>query len=259
MIQKMLFLRLANKGESRIVQNLYMESGELQEFVMEAGIQNRIVENPERPGLWIAETSDFGPFDAYPGKCACVKSSEDKAMLIVGAGNIGSRHAYPHLIRHGEVAVSIPFRRQRIGTAIYLAELAQSILEGRREAEDTIVGTNVNMHSFLPFHGYEVIGRLVGRTKGFQDIVLYSQSTLVAFDKLRHALEEKQNEWRIVLKITEKVIRDRERNYEAYRQHGRESLIVAMEEMIHKIVVSRHFVIASNYESEYSHPVSDQT
>lgn len=91
---------------------------------------------------------------------------------IVGSMMIGGRNQC-HYAKFGEVGVLPEYRRQRIGTALYTAVVAQGVLEGRRIWEDTIVGTNeIQMH-VLPTIGLEKWGILRKKTASFLDIHIF--------------------------------------------------------------------------------------
>ena len=91
---------------------------------------------------------------------------------LVGSMMIGGRNQC-HYAKFGEVGVLPEYRRQRIGTALYTAVVAQGVLEGRRIWEDTIVGTNeIQMH-VLPTIGLEKWGILRAKTASFLDIHIF--------------------------------------------------------------------------------------
>lgn len=104
---------------------------------------------------------------------------------LVGSSACGSRSAYPHLMRHGDIAVRKEFRRRRIGTCLYFAVVCQSIIEGRRTLEDTIIiSMSPFMADFLGALGYRHIGTLPKRTSGFRDVWLFAaDNTMDHFDR----------------------------------------------------------------------------
>ena len=134
-------------------------------FLYKASIRDHIRENESRGTLWAAYWDE----------------------QLVGVATIGSRRSYPHLTRHGEITVIPEYRRRRIGTALYFVQILQSLLEGRREVEDTIIPELSPWMSgptecqegigFLPSLEYSLLGTLPRRTSGFKDIQLWGKCT----------------------------------------------------------------------------------
>jgi len=134
-------------------------------FLYKESIKAHIKENENRGTLWAAYIDG----------------------VLAGVATVGSRRIYPHLARHGEIAVVVKYRRQRIGTALYFIQVLQGILEGRRELEDTIIPqlspwmcggpTCSDGIGFLPSLEYTHYGTLPKRTGGFKDIQLWGKHT----------------------------------------------------------------------------------
>lgn len=103
----------------------------------------------------------------------------DDSMSCVGATMIAGR-SQVHLLKYGSVGVVDRWRRQRIGTALYVAMTAQGILEGRRLFEDTIVGDNDVQFLALPQMGITVSGELRHRTGSAKSIFLFQKSLIDA-------------------------------------------------------------------------------
>src|SRR5205807_2760591 len=148
------------------IYNLVQSTGELG-FIYRTAIQDWVKQNHEVSTLW-----------------AAYRDGE-----LVGVGTTGSHPRYPHLGKHGELTVPPHLRRQRIGTALYFAQILTTILKGRREIEDTIIpdlspwmcGIShrcVDGPGFLPSLGYRHHGTLPARTGGFKDIMLWGGKTL---------------------------------------------------------------------------------
>lgn len=217
---KALHIRLAKPEDVDAVQAIYTDrgvQGELGEFVMKEGIKNRIAENTKRGSVWLAIAQlDTAPIDG----------------AVIGAANIGSRSAYRHLLRHGEVGVLREFRRQRVGTALYLAQCAQALFEGRRSVEDTIIEDNPNMFRFLPTLEYEVMGVLRERTRAFKSIHLFHHTT---YELLWLAIARLPN-YRVIIDVVKSwtTRRDFDENMDAYSRYrpGTRSLIAEAVETI---------------------------
>jgi len=142
------------------IYNLIQATPELG-FNYRTGIHDHVVANRTRGTIW-----------------AAYLNSE-----LAGVAMVGSRRLYPHLLRHGEIAVKPEYRRQRVGTSLYYAQILQAYLEGRREVEDTIIAslspwmrgpTDCGI-GFLPSLGYTHYGTLPRRTSGFRDIELWGR------------------------------------------------------------------------------------
>lgn len=91
---------------------------------------------------------------------------------VVGGFVIAGR-SQCHQAKFGEVGVLPDYRRMRIGTCLYAAGLFQSVLEGRRLMEDTIVGDNPFQFNALSALRVPQIGILPMKTASFKDIALF--------------------------------------------------------------------------------------
>lgn len=123
--------------------------------------------------MWVAELADL------------TENSAESIGGMVGAFMIAGR-PQSHLLKYGEVGVIEAFRRQRVGSAMYLAATMQGILEGRRLFEDTIVGDNPTQFFVLPSMGLYQAGQLRHRTASAKDICLFQFTLLDAgvFEKM---------------------------------------------------------------------------
>lgn len=164
--------------------------------IFKDSVTNHIRENRERGTLW-----------------AAYKSEE-----LQGVGIIGSRAAYSHLLRHGESIVPPEFRRSRIATSLYFAQVLQAVLEGRRLLEVTIVPSlSPWMKDFLDGLGYYIWGNYPQHSTGFRDQVIWGQQTLDAIDTFSERVPEDVT---IQLRDTPKTRSTFEKNmglYERYR------------------------------------------
>jgi len=198
-------IMLAEKDHVDLVQGIYMAKGvqnELGEFVHKEGIKNKIANNVDRGSVWIAALSDG--------------SGEGE---VVGAANIGSRSGYQHLLRHGEVGVLPMYRRRRIGTCLYLVQVAQALMEGRRLVEDTIIEDNPNMFDFLPTLGFESPHYLFERTRAFKTIYIFQNTTLETFDVGMNRLPTWPDKISMQIVRSEATERNMANNMKAYTTH----------------------------------------
>lgn len=115
---------------------------------------------------------------------------------VVGGMEIAGRPQC-HYSKWGEVGVLPEYRRRRVGTALYVACAAQSILEGRRLCEDTIVGDNPFQFKALPMLGVTQVGLLTMKTASFKDIALFAFHITV--ESLTHMLSRLSSECSIEL------------------------------------------------------------
>lgn len=153
---EILMPRLSWEG-SRLeeIYTMFQASPELG-FLYKASLKDHIRENDSRGTLWAAY----------------------RDRQLVGVATVGSRRAYSHLLRHGEIHVPKAFRRQRVGTSLYFVQLLQALLEGRRELEDTIIpALSPWMPEFLSALQYTLYGLLPQRTGGFKDIMLWGKKS----------------------------------------------------------------------------------
>lgn len=145
------------------IYTMFQSSPELG-FLFKAGLKDHIRENESRGTLWAAYRDE----------------------QLVGVATLGSRRAYAHLARHGEIHVPRQFRRQRIGTCLYFVQVLQALLEGRREMEDTIIPALSPWMSqeegFLSSLKYKLYGVLPARTGGFKDVMLWGKETIEVDD-----------------------------------------------------------------------------
>jgi len=174
-------------------------------FTYKESLTAHVRENTNRGTLW-----------------AAMRGSE-----VVGVATLGSRRLYPHLARHGEVVVKHEYRRQRIATALYTAQVVQVILEGRREVEDTII-TSLSpwMHGptdcgdgFLPSLKYTHYGTQPKRTTAFRDVALWGKAT-TELDSYLSRLPENLETLQVVR--TEKVDATWEKNMKVYGRNAPE-------------------------------------
>ena len=170
-------------------------------FAYKANLRDHIRENAERGTLWAAY--------------------EDSALA--GVAMAGSRRLYTHLMRHGEISVLSEYRRRRIGTALYAAQVLQALLEGRREVEDTIIpslspwmaGPTDCGPGFLPALQYAHVGTLPARTGGFRDVALFVKSTI----QVKDYLVRLPSDVAIEVRDSEKVKNTFEKNVHTYSEH----------------------------------------
>ena len=146
---------------------------------------------------------------------------EGQEDQLVGFSQIGSRRDYRHLIRHGSIAVLPEYRRHRIGTALYLAETCQALVEGRRILEDTIIPFySPMMAEFLTGLGYAQVGALPRRTSGFKDVNLWQGETTNVTHLFRRLTEQTSfHLMNIELQETIKTRASLERNLQNYQVH----------------------------------------
>ncbi len=109
--------------------------------------------------------------------------------VVAGGCVIASRRPYTHVMRTGEIAVPLEYRRKRVATALYYAECVVGLIEGRREVqEDVIVSLSPWMvrssaegEGFLLSLNYHHYGTFPQRTGAFRDIEYWCKS-LVEYD-----------------------------------------------------------------------------
>ncbi len=224
---RILLPRTTWRGEQiEEIYHLFQRTPELG-FVRKESIRDHIRQNKERGTIW----------GAY---------SEGGQLL--GIANIGGRHLYPHLFRHGEVGVIRPYRRRRIGTCLYFAQILQSLLEGRRLVEDTIipdyspwmVGPSCNNAGmgFLPFLGYKHYGTLPQRTSAFRDVELWGGETLKLVRRYLECIDETST---FELIDTSKTRATFNKNLQFYRTH--------IPDKVHEFYKARAWVL-DNFEVE---------
>ena len=191
----------------RCIQHASAELG----FIYQSSLADMVKENEFRGSLWAAY----------------------RAEELLGAAMVGSRVAYAHIWRHGDINVLSQFRRQRVGTSLYVAQICQAILEGRREVEDTIVPslspgmrgeTECGMGFLLSFN-YKLYGRLPERTRAFKDIELWGKSVCEFDDWLCRLPSEGTN---INLVDTPKMRTAFEKNLHPYKTHRQELAHIIM-------------------------------
>lgn len=219
-------------GKEKIeeIYNLLQSTPELG-FVRKDTIRDHIRQNEERGTIWAAY---------YKGQ-------------ILGVANIGSRRAYSHLTRHGEIGVSPQYRRGRIGTCLYFVQILQSLLEGRRLVEDTIIPEYSPWMSgptkcgeglgFLPSLSYTHYGTLPQRTSGFKDVQLWGGETLKLRDYYLGQILEKSTYF---LVDTPKTRATFEKNMNYYHTHEPE--LVPLFQEVRDWVFS--FAIVQNVKEE---------
>ncbi len=152
----MITIRFAMKNEAEKLQKILNDPSiisYLGGFTMLETIKKKI--SDKRPSFWVA---DFG-------------SKSVGAFMIAG-------RPQSHMLKYGELGVLQNYRRNRIGSAMYLAATIQGILEGRRLFEDTIVGDNPTQFFVLPTLGLNKAGELRHRTASGKSICLFQLSLL---------------------------------------------------------------------------------
>lgn len=173
-------------------------------FVLRASVVSWMEENTRRGTLWYAEVDE----------------------QVVGVATIKTRRPYFHLYDTGDVTVLKPYRRQRIGTALYTATTFQGILEGRREVQETVIDSLSGFMVYPSCNGdggvgflnslkYKHYGTLPKRTSGFRDIVLRCHAT----DEIDDYLTRLAPGTTIELRETNDVRVNFARNMENYEQH----------------------------------------
>ena len=138
---------------------------------------------------------------------------------LVGSMMIGSRNQCQYA-KFGEVGVLPEYRRQRISTALYVAIIAQGILEGRRIWEDTIVGNNDIQMLALPTIGLEKWGVLRQKTASFLDIHIFGY--LLSIDNFNRSIARLREDTRIELRFDYYSIDLRHKNIEIYEKKNSE-------------------------------------
>lgn len=103
-----------------------------------------------------------------------------------------------HQMKLGEVGVLPAYRRRRIGTALYAAGIFQSVLEGRRIVEDTIVGDNPFQFKALAALEIPQVGTFPMKTASFKDIALFCLNITSA--KIEHILGRLSYDTKITLR-----------------------------------------------------------
>ena len=215
--------------ELESIYHLFQATPELG-FLYKTSIRDHIRENENRGTLWAA----------YLNK------------ELVGVAAIGSRRLYPHLARHGEIGVIKEFRRRRVGTALYLAQILQMILEGRREAEDTIIpalspwmagptGCSDGGIGFLPSLNYIHYGTLPSRTSAFKDIQLWGKKTL----EVHHILSRSPEGVRVSLIDTQKTRDTFAKNLENYKKHNKP---------LHDAIIEQRQWVLDNFDVQAEGP-----
>lgn len=154
-------IRPANKNDIDNIQQVLNHKdiiGLLGGFTMADVLKGKLQKNERTAvSLWLAE---------------CNNTKE-----VVGAMMVAGR-PQSHLVKYGEVGVLPMFRRQKIGSCLYIAITAQGILEGRRLYEDTIVGDNPTQFNVLPTLGLEIAGELRHKTASAKSIFVFQYSLL---------------------------------------------------------------------------------
>jgi len=94
---------------------------------------------------------------------------------VVGLGLAGGRQKPEHIWRHHMVVVDEFFRRRGIGSFLYIAQMAQAILEGKRQCQVQILASNSTIRGLVQSLGYRRWGTLPKATKLFKDMELWGR------------------------------------------------------------------------------------
>jgi hypothetical protein len=127
-------------------------------------------------GMTFLETLKSSAVTAKSGKVG-LWLAENEQKEVVGAMLCGGRPA-AFRAKYGSVGVLPEHRRKRISTALYFALTLQTITEGRRLWEDSIVGDNPFQFMALPTIGLKKVGELRHRTGSGKGLVLFDFSLM---------------------------------------------------------------------------------
>lgn len=180
--------------------------------------------------------------DKIKGNTISCWHCEDTSGNILGAMMAAGR-PQSHILKFGSVGTVPEYRRQGIGTALYCSTIFQSILEGRRLFEDTIVGDNEEQRKFLlPSLGIQLSGELLHKTATGKTLCIYQLSLLnegsfekvwERFNKFGHFIELVENEytadlWDKNMLIIQRHMPQLEAKLSQYREIIRESKLVTI-------------------------------
>jgi len=195
-------IRLARPNEENTIQGLFNHKcaiAELGGFTFLDAIKHQVRDNMFKPSLFVAI---------------------DDEGTMVGCAEIGGRKQ-AHVAHHGKVMVHTEFRRRGIGSALYMVQILQCLLEGRRKVQDTVVGDNPVMHSLLPAFGYTKEGELKRQTASGKDIVLYAtyMDDVLLLDKQVEFLRSRKEKFQFQILKTGYTLDLLAKNEEIYRKH----------------------------------------
>lgn len=200
----------------------------LDEAVERTKIRDLLARNAEQGGCWLAE------LDGVP----------------VGVGLCDSRRPYRHMLRHGLVGVLGEYRRRRIGTALYTAQIAQAVIEGRRLVEAAVLADNPHLPHLLPRLGYQEVGVLPDLTPAFRTVRLYYTTPHLILPSLLAPGMLPLN-LRLTLATGDATDRTYAANIRTYEQHN--PLVAGLMAHARTLVLTNPLFEVIRYEPESTH------